>query len=432
MKLFLRLVFVCVVLLSCSQAGDREASSVRYEPTRMAGSLPVFPGAEGFGSRTLAGCGGRIIKVTNLNDSGNGSFRAAATASGPRIVVFEVGGSIDLKKVVVIRNPYLTIAGQTAPEPGVQLRNYGIEIDTHDVLVRHLRVRVAGGEKDGVRIHGFHNQTYNVVIDHVTANWATDENISIWAARSGSGVHDVTISNCLIAEGIVYGLLLGTDGHQPRHVDRVSIYKNLFAHNRERNPRITNNSRVFVANNLAYNCGTHGFTVVGGPIGASEASFIGNHYIGGFNSRGPAIGLKMALLSGQYYIKDCMFAGKYAGPLLNQRIRSLLVKSPPIYDSSLSILPVSKIRTEILKYAGARPARRDSVEKRIFHEVETESGVLKNSISAAGGWPKDYDRPSYRPFETGADPHGDDDGDGYSNIEEILAKMAARVEGRNP
>src|SRR3989344_3574158 len=121
--------------------------SIEIEPVSAQANLPVFPGAQGFGTNTIAGRGGQIIKVTNLNDTGPGSLRAAVEASGPRIVVFEVSGTITLSRDVSIANPYITIAGQTAPSPGITLKNFGISPSTHDILIQHIRVRV--GDQGG-------------------------------------------------------------------------------------------------------------------------------------------------------------------------------------------------------------------------------------------------------------------------------------------
>jgi hypothetical protein len=108
-------------------------------------NLPVFPGAVGFGTTTYAGRGGQIIKVTNLNASGPGSLKTALETAGPRIIVFEVGGTIDwtdLGPHVTIRKPFVTIAGQTAPVPGINIKGSGIRFATHDVLIQHIRIRV--------------------------------------------------------------------------------------------------------------------------------------------------------------------------------------------------------------------------------------------------------------------------------------------------
>lgn len=396
---------------------------------RLSPSLPVFPGAEGFGSRTPAGRGGEIIRVTNLNDSGPGSFRAAAEKSGSRIIVFEVGGGVDLLSEIRISSPYVTIAGQTAPEPGIQLKTYGITIDTHDVLIQHIRVRVSGGERNCFRVRSDSGNSYNIVVDHITANWATDENVSIWGATNGGIVHDVTISNSIIAES-QYGLLVGTDMNLPNNQDNISLINNLFANNSQRNPTVSNNSNVFVANNLAYNA-EYEFTAIIGSAGPKKLSLVQNHYIGGVSGKGlTVIGQSSDATPSEIYIADCIVTGKNVGPLVSRRVASYLVTSPPIYDQTVSLLSVHKVKGKVLRNAGARPASRDSVEERIVYEVLTETGTVKRSVSDAGGWPADYSAPTRRPFASGPDPTGDGDGDGYTNVEEILHQMAAQVEGK--
>jgi len=154
-------------------------------------ALPAFPGAEGYGANTIGGRGGRVIEVTNLNAEGPGSFREAVEASGPRIVVFRVGGMIDITDKIVIRNPFITIAGQTTPGDGISIGGGSyLVILTHDVIVRGLRVRVGDnpdgprpGGRDGIQIYGS-----NVIIDHCSVSWAIDENFSLKRF-----CHDITI-----------------------------------------------------------------------------------------------------------------------------------------------------------------------------------------------------------------------------------------------
>jgi len=131
--------------------------------------IPAFPGAKGFGANTPGGRGGAVIGVENLNDSGPGSLRAACDAEGPRIVVFRVGGIIDLKKEIKVSKPFLTIAGQTAPGDGICLRNCEFSVKTHDVIVRYLRSRPgigSGKEQDAL---GVGSGGYNVIFDHCSA-----------------------------------------------------------------------------------------------------------------------------------------------------------------------------------------------------------------------------------------------------------------------
>ena len=175
-----------------------------------AGEL-VFPGAAGFGAQTPGGHHGRIIKVTNLNSDGPGSLRAALAVKGRRIVVFEVGGIIDLDSTILtLSEPFITIAGQTAPSPGISIIRGGIIIeDTHDVVVRHIRIRTgdaghpkrSGFQPDGLAT----NAAYNVVIDQCSFAWAVDENLSASGPRHEgpeATSRNVTFSNCIIAEGL--------------------------------------------------------------------------------------------------------------------------------------------------------------------------------------------------------------------------------------
>ena len=138
--------------------------------------LPVFKGVTGFGFDTKGGAGGRIIRVTNLNKSGEGSLKAALQATGPRIVVFEAGGVIDMEEgVLKIDQPFITIAGQTAPDPGITIIRGGISIVTREVILQHIRVRPGeaghtkkeGWEIDGIATAG---GAWNIIIDHCSAS----------------------------------------------------------------------------------------------------------------------------------------------------------------------------------------------------------------------------------------------------------------------
>jgi len=226
--------------------------------------LPVFPGAEGFGTDTLGGRGGRVIRVTTLADDGEGSLRDALAKDEPRVIVFEVGGTIWLERDLVITHPFVTIAGQTAPPPGITLAGTtGFIIQTHDVLLQHLRVRVGDlpgwmhpQDRDGIMVLGSDDgsaEAYNVVIDHCSISWAIDENINLWYQN----VYDVTIRHCIVSEGLYNslhpkgqhscGLLVG------KYARRVSVIGNLFAHNSRRNPRVADGCSALVINNVIYN-----------------------------------------------------------------------------------------------------------------------------------------------------------------------------------
>jgi len=160
-------------------------------------NLPAFPGAEGFGATTPGGRGGRVILVTNLDDAGPGSFRAACDAEGPRIVMFRVAGTIALKKAITVRNPFLTIAGQSAPGEGICLRDDSFAIATHDVVVRYVRCRlgdVSARESDCIDLL---NGAHDCILDHCSATWSIDECLS----TSGDN-QNCTIQWCLIGEAL--------------------------------------------------------------------------------------------------------------------------------------------------------------------------------------------------------------------------------------
>jgi len=143
-----------------------------------ANPLRAFPGAEGFGAFTQGGRGGRVIKVTNLADAGPGSLRAAIEAKGPRIIIFETGGTIELQSPLVIRSPFITVAGQTAPGGGITLKGHALLVSTSEVIVRFIRVRpgdISKTETDSISL----TAGRNIIIDHCSASWSTDETLSV-------------------------------------------------------------------------------------------------------------------------------------------------------------------------------------------------------------------------------------------------------------
>src|SRR5690606_21692563 len=147
----------------------------------------AFPGAEGGGKFSFGGRGGKVLVVTNLNDSGEGSLRRAREQGGARIVVFNVAGIIRLKSPIIVRAPYITIAGQTAPGDGVCAAEESCWGDTHDVVVRHMRFR--RGETDvGRRDDGVGgNPVGNIMLDHISASWGLDENSSFYRHMCDDG-----------------------------------------------------------------------------------------------------------------------------------------------------------------------------------------------------------------------------------------------------
>lgn len=174
---------------------DNDHSTASVRPVPELDHLPSFPGAEGHGSKTRGGRGGTVIAVTNLNDSGPGSLRAAVEAEGPRIVVFRVSGTIDLKSRLTISNPYITIAGQTAPGDGIAIKSYPLSIDGDEVILRYIRLRLGDetDDDDDALSSRYHE---NIIVDHVSASWSVDETVSIYHCEH------VTVQWSLISESL--------------------------------------------------------------------------------------------------------------------------------------------------------------------------------------------------------------------------------------
>ena len=218
-------------------------------------AVPAFPGAVGWAAETPGGRGGRIIRVTTLAADGPGSLRAAVAQTGPRIIVFEVGGIIDLgRSVLEIKEPYVTIAGQTAPSPGITIIRGGVDVKGHDVVMRHIRVRtgvdgqahLSGWEADAFSTVAAHD----VIVDHCTFGWAIDENMSASGPRFNGGdtvaewrkhtSYNVTFSNNLAAEGLANAShpkgehSKGSLIHD--NATGIMFYRNVWAHNVERSP----------------------------------------------------------------------------------------------------------------------------------------------------------------------------------------------------
>lgn len=410
-------------------------------PTYTGGPLPVFPGAVGFGTKTRAGRGGAILKVTNLNDSGAGSLRAALEAAGPRIVVFEVGGTITLLSNITIWNPYLTIAGQTAPSPGIHIKGAGFVIRAHNVLMQHLTIRpgtdvadVPIESRDAIFLKASYTLlppeygVYNVVIDHVSTSWAVDENVSTWQP-----IKDVTFSNMIISEGLENsihpqgphskGLLVGPSAHN------VAIVGNLFAHNGDRNPEMSGDTWTYVANNVIYDA-VHNWA---GPVewqdgynyGPSKGTLVGNAMMLGPNGGCTYLSIfqSMNKIGSEIFVHDNIRPGT---EFINKASFDPRVGAPPVVNPGYVSLPASVTEASVLAKAGSRPRYRDPVDARIVREVQTRTGRMIDSVSQVGGYP--VFPKTYRALEIPANPHADDDGDGYTNIEELLHRMAAAVE----
>jgi len=420
-------------------------------------SLPAFPGAEGYGSDTVGGRGGAVIEVVNLNADGDGSLRAACSAAGPRIVVFRVGGIIELGRDISIREPYITIAGQTAPGDGIMLKGAALTIETHDVIVRGLRVRVGDhpsgpnpDNRDGIGIANNGDPPHNIILDHCSISWAIDENLSVWYPA-----HDITIQWCIISEGLhdslhpkgphSMGLLVGPGGR------RVSIHHNLFAHNHDRNPLMSPDTESEIINNVAYNWMWGTATNLHNcdedpPVGPTLSNVIGNYYKEGPSNQSS---LDMSIRIGACWSNGAVYVQGNVGPgrpadtgdewslVENDAGEGVKSVGYALTPSGITTQPVLEALELVLTGAGATVPVRDGVDARVVQSVRDGTGAIIDSQDEVGGWPVfnggtppadgDHDgMPDSWEIARGLDPGDPSDGaqdrnaDGYTNVEEYI------------
>jgi hypothetical protein len=411
-------------------------------------SLPAFPSAEGFGATTPGGRYGAIVRVTNLNDSGPGSFRDALAASGPRIVVFDVSGTITLESAVRINNPFITIAGQTAPGDGIALRKFGLEVRTNDVVIRHLRLRTGVEGGNTLRAVLLRNAS-NVVVDHCSISWGPDENFSL-----GGTTHDVTLQRSILAEGLYEtGKPLGPHSSgfiMNPGVNNVSVHHNLFAHNDFRNPYVEANL-IDIRNNVIYNHGR-----IAGHLGKEDnpmtvfpdvlANWIGNHVKAGSNSDPLA---QSVLLQPNRVVR--LYVADNIDPLCDPTVDGdwCVVNGTeadsrvfaPFDVPPVTTISASQVLNNVLENSGTLAPIRDNVDERLTNDVRNGTGGIIDDPSEVGGWPELVSEPPFPDSDNDGLPDAwelanglnpaypddgalDADGDGYTNVEEYLNLLA--------
>jgi len=409
--------------------------------------LPAFPGAEGFGTKTTAGRGGKVIRVTNLNPSGPGSLQAAVSASGPRIVVFTVGGVI--KGDVKILNGNVHIAGQTAPDPGITIRglimkSWSARGPMSDVVLRFLRLRPPGGrgnQGDAIQL-----SADRVVIDHCSGSWAEDETFDIYAATN------VTVQWCSIEESDTgghpkgmhnYGMINGPKGLN------VTVHHNLFAHHARRNPAIANGP-ADVRNNVIYNF-SQGLSHEGHPPNGKWYNVVANYFKKGPSN--PRIFIVTTLRDRKYYIAENFIEG--IGKIGDPRARGArfpawiqLNRYGGILTEPVEVAPVKTHTAEqayklVLDRSGCFP--RDVVTRRCVQDTRNGTGswgrkepkdLLEGLPPARSAWADSDGDGMADAWERahGLSPSADDHNrpmpSGYTVIEEYCHQMAAwRVAG---
>lgn len=392
-------------------------------------ALPAFPGAEGAGAGAEGGRGGAVIFVTNLEDyvPGKeapvaGSLRAAVEAEGPRTILFRLAGTIPLKETLAIRNPYVTIAGQSAPGGGICLKNHAVTISTHDVIVRYLRIRPGDEVGKALARQGkawstdalsINTPSRDVIVDHCSMSWANDEVCSV----SGADITNVTVQWSIISESLNesthskgshgYGSLIRANG-------AVSYHHNLYAFHRSRSPRpgtYGEGSILFdFRNNVMYQGGL-GYTAED-PV---RMNFVGNYH--------PDTPFKAT--------DTCLyFSEGNNGHFIGGHAQETPFDTAPVMTTS-----ADAARSAVLAGAGALLPALDAVDARVLGLVREGGGQLINGIDA-DAWPAldpgrpapdqdDDGMPDTWEVEHGLRPDsanyaGDADGDGYTDLEEFL------------
>ena len=380
---------IFVMILSCVALGT-QAQSV------------AFPTAEGFGKYATGGRGGAVLKVTNLNDDGPGSFRAAATKNFTRIIVFEVSGTIHLQnKISILGN--VTIAGQTAPGDGICLADQSVGIGGDNIIVRYMRFRLGDKfqNKGKVDLSGDDdafggNRHKNIMIDHCSMSWSNDEVFSIYGGDS------TTLQWNLIAEPLNYSYHFEKgDADFEKHGyggiwggAHTSAHHNLFAHCVSRNPRFNgarlgaNEEFVDFNNNVIYNWEHN--SVYGGENG--KYNMMNNYYRPGPSTSAsvakrivnPTVnetrGLGVFYVNGNYVdgnenVSKNNKQGIEFDTKITEAQKMNAIASKPFETLSIQLQDPKAAYMSVLNHVGAS-FKRDTMDQRIIQDVVQRRGVI--------------------------------------------------------
>ena len=361
----------------------------------------------GYGAATVGGAGGRTISVTSLADSGPGTLREALGVSGPRVITFGVAGIIDLKTPIRVTQPFVTIAGQTAPAPGIQVKGETLNIGAHDVIVQHMRFRPGDAtadnpaDADGLTINGGGGVAYNIVIDHVEAIWGPD----VGGLTILNDVHDVTVQHSILGEGLLrsrhpesqdadgHGLAVNIVGLDSAHFpSRVTFYRNLITTSQGRNPRVEGADGVDLVNNVIYNFATS-------PQGNPQALNMVNNILrtgpapaaAGLNQqtalwRSAPSGDFPSIFPGSVYLAGNVADGFSAA--IDAAGNALL--GQPTTQLSVTPEPTAGLLDRVLAEVGPRLPTVDAVTARLLDDVRNRTGTYVNGEGEKGPnpyWP---------------------------------------------
>jgi hypothetical protein len=446
------------------------------------------PHYQGYGVDTTGGRGGTVCRVTSVTDlpwpAQPGTLRhCVENVVGARIVIFEVSGTIRLVHgELTVRSPYITIAGQTAPSPGILLRSFGIAVDTHDVVIQHLRIRIGNVPGEPLAL-SLRNNAHKVVIDHVSLSW------SVWTAIGIGGSGEMTITDSIIAESLACSgvnrfepcdpnnypdsgssnsraILIGDDWSG---TPKVTMIRNVSANNNDRHPAIQGRTDTILVNNMIYNPSlTPQAAIYYLGVGPARSVAIGNILVPGattpFNNgyippeyaeEGGVTLIRVdytthpdsrIYLEGNYAEAQCGDGACLASPaaqwalakdyLWNWARISVRASTPPLELANLplsSALPYSAVEAFLLANVGARPGDRDAVDNRLMNEIVTRTGSVPNRTAdkagpgvGADGFPILPE--NRRPLTVPLDPHAVVDQAGRTRIEWWLEEFARELE----
>ena len=423
-------------------------------------AVPAFPGAEGFGAITSGGRGGVVYEVTNLADSGPGSFRAACQGTGARTVVFRVSGTIQLQTELSITNPNITIAGQTAPGDGICVAGETVSLDARDIIVRHMRFR--RGATDSARSDdalGSDSSYGRVIIDHCSVSWGLDENLSIYRYQQVSPTRNVTIQYCISSEALnTYSHAFGATWGGTM----CSYHHNLFACNTGRNPSLSFPMTLDFRNNVLYNWD---YRTIDGADGRAKVNIADNYYKYGPATDSGSIRYRIVKPdnrpptdgypdTGVWYVEGNYVYGypaitadnwaggvQFDGTLEPSHRATVPFAAPGLAEDDTALEAYARVLAE----AGATRPGRDAVDARIMGMVAAGTVTYGNGIitdvSQVGGWPvlnslpapadNDHDgMPNSWELAHNLDPNvagnnADYDNDGFTDLEEYLNELAA-------
>lgn len=454
MRPFFKMI-ISLVLLPLSVACDNNAAEVNEErevPVRITEDALAFPGAEGFGRDATGGRGGKVIFVTNLNDSGTGSFRAAVQASGPRIAVFKVSGNIQLNSRINITNGDLTIAGQTAPGDGICIQNYEVVLSASNIIIRFMRFRLGDlFEQETDAIWGRYQR--NIILDHCSMSWSVDESASFYANQN------FTMQWCVLSESLNesfhgkgdhgYGAIWGGD--------KASFHHNLLAHHNSRNPRFNGggrsginngiypNEHVDFRNNVIYNW--RGNSAYGGENG--NYNIVNNYYKPGpatpaskdkrivevskETDAGYAPGYGRFFIQGNFvHGNETTTADNWNGGVdyasgVTKTLAQLTSAINAQYETEHT---ASQAFEAVLNYAGASLSR-DAVDSRVTDEVRNGTATFNGSKTSYPGILDSQTDAGSWPVLESLEPPVDADADGMPDAWEIEMKLDPAVANAN-